>query len=122
VVQTALTLDLSEALLGLIGSVLDIRDVFPQVSGLVQPVLPHDRLTMAMHDDERTLVAHAFSNDDGPFLVRISSEEIGGLQDGWFKVIHDLTSAQYAPRPSSIRPTTARGSSLPDIARRSACW
>ena len=93
----ALALDISEALLGLIGSVLDIRDVFPEVSRLVQPVLPHDRLTMAMHDDQRSLVAHAFSNDDGPFLVRISSEEIGGLQDGWWKIVDDLTSAQYAP-------------------------
>lgn len=93
----ALPLEISEALLHVIGSVLDIRDVFPEVSRLVQPVLPHDRLTMALHDDQRSLVAHAFSNDDGPFLVRISSEEIGGLEDGWFKIVGDLTSAQYAP-------------------------
>ena len=101
-----LSTEMSEALLRTIGSVLDIRDVFPQVSSLVQPALPHDRLTMALHDEQRTLVAHAFSNDDGPFLVRISSEEIGGLQDGWFKIIDDLVSS--APKPATVEPPDHR--------------
>ena len=38
-----LTLEVSEQLLRLLGSVLDIRQVFPEISAIVQPV--HRRTT-----------------------------------------------------------------------------
>ena len=85
-----LSLETSERLLRLVGSVLDIREVFPEVSEVVQDALPHDRLTMTLHDEARTLVAHAFSNADGPFLNRISSAEIESLQDGWSRIVDDI--------------------------------
>lgn len=92
VMASALSLETSEKLLQLVGSVLDIREVFPQVSEVVRPELPHDRLAMTLHDDARALVAHAFSNDDGPFLIRMSSAEIGNLQDGWSRIVDDITT------------------------------
>ena len=86
-----LTLEASEELLRAVGSVLDIRQVFPEVSRIVQRALPHDRLTMTLHDGARTLIAHAFSNDDGPFLVRATGFEIEAMEDGSSKIIPDLT-------------------------------
>ena len=56
-----MTLEVSEELLRAVASVLDIRQVFPDVSEIVQRALPHDRLTMTLHDGRRTLIAHAFS-------------------------------------------------------------
>jgi transcriptional regulator with GAF, ATPase, and Fis domain len=89
-----LTLEVSEELLNTVGSVLDIRQVFPEVSAIVQRVLPHDRLTMTLHDGRQTLIAHAFSNDDGPFLVRASSPDIEAMEDGRAKIIRDLTAEE----------------------------
>jgi DNA-binding NtrC family response regulator len=90
----ALSLETSEKLLELVGSVLDIREVFPQVSDVVREVLPHDRLAMTLHDDARALVAHAFSNDDGPLLIRMSSAEIEHLQDGWSRIVDDIAALE----------------------------
>jgi transcriptional regulator with PAS, ATPase and Fis domain len=88
----ALPPDVSERLLQLVGSVLDVRKVFPEVSEAVREVLPHDRLAMTLHDDASTLVAHAFSNDDGPRLIRMSNAEIATMQDGWFRIVDDITT------------------------------
>ncbi len=89
-----LTLEVSEELLNAVGSVLDIRQVFPEVSAIVQSLLPHDRLTMTLHDGRRTLIAYAFSNDDGPFLVRASSPEFEAMGDVRAKIIHDLMAEE----------------------------
>src|SRR5262245_3498204 len=43
-------LQASEQLLRVLSGVLDIREVFPQVSEIAQSVLTHDRLTMTFHD------------------------------------------------------------------------
>ena len=40
----AVSVDVSEQLLRLLGSVLDIREVFPQISVIAHQVLPHDRM------------------------------------------------------------------------------
>jgi transcriptional regulator with GAF, ATPase, and Fis domain len=44
--------DPSEALLHEIGHVLDVRDVFPRISEIVNTSLPHDRLTMTFHQPD----------------------------------------------------------------------
>lgn len=87
-----MSLSVSEQLLRTVASVLDIRQVFPEVSSIVQPVLPHDRLTMTLHDGQQTLIAHAFSNDDGPYLVKATGFEIEAMEDGSSKIIRDLTA------------------------------
>ena len=108
-----LTVEVSEQLLRLVGSVLDIRQVFPEISSVVQPAIAHDRLTMTLHDGERTLVAHAFSNDDGPFLVRIHGTQIEALQDGWHRIVDDIASMPIRPGLRSSRRTTARSCPRP---------
>ena len=87
-----MSLEVSEELLRAVGSVLDIRQVFPDVSAIVQRVLPHDRLTMTLHDGGSALIAHAFSNDDGPFLVKATGFEIEGMDDGSAKIVRDMTA------------------------------
>ncbi len=88
--SSGLSLELSERLLHVVGAVLDVREVFPQVSQVVQEVLPHDRLAMSLHDEERSLLAYAVSNADGPTLHSLSSAEIATLDDGWARIVDDI--------------------------------
>jgi hypothetical protein len=85
-----MTADLSEQLLRAIASALDIRQVFPQVSAIAKEMLPHDRLTMTLHDGQQTCIAHAVSNDDGPLLVRVSGARIADMVEGSSRIIDDL--------------------------------
>jgi transcriptional regulator with GAF, ATPase, and Fis domain len=86
----AVTLDLSEQLLRVLASVLDIRQVFPQVSAIANQVLPHDRMTMSLHDGDQTCITHAASNDDGPMVVRVTGAAIGSMTEGFSRIIDDL--------------------------------
>jgi two-component system NtrC family response regulator len=85
-----MTADVSERLLRALASDLDIRKVFPEVSSIVGGVLPHDRLTMTLHDGQQTCMAHAASNDDGPFLVRVSGPLVAGMVEGSWRLVEDL--------------------------------
>jgi transcriptional regulator with GAF, ATPase, and Fis domain len=85
-------LEASEQLLQALASVLDIRQVFPQLSEITQKVLPHDRLTMTFLDAEGNSVMEAASNDQGPLAWRASGVDTSHLIDGYFKIIDDLTT------------------------------
>src|SRR5262245_161928 len=85
-----ITPDISEQLLRVLGSVLDIRRVFPQVSSIANEVLPHDRLTMTLLDGGQTGIAHAASNDDGPTLVKATGPSLENLVEGFSRIIDDL--------------------------------
>jgi transcriptional regulator with GAF, ATPase, and Fis domain len=82
-------IDVSEQLLRVLSGALDIREVFPQVSGVARAILPHDRLTMSFHDGLGTCVLHAVSNDDGPLEARVKKRWDAPF-DGYFKVVDDL--------------------------------
>jgi transcriptional regulator with PAS, ATPase and Fis domain len=84
------TTDVSEQLLRALAPVLDIRQVFPQVSAIANQVLPHDRMTMTLHDGQQTCIAHAASNDDGPFRVRVTGASLANMVDGFSRIIADL--------------------------------
>jgi DNA-binding NtrC family response regulator len=88
---TGMTADLSEQLLRALASALDVRQVFPQVSAIANQMLPHDRLTMTLHDGQQTCIAHAASNDDGPFHVRVSGAVVASMVEGTSRIIGDLT-------------------------------
>ncbi len=49
-------LDAVDALLPLLANVLDVREIFNQISVLVKPVLPHDRLMLSSLNADRTAV------------------------------------------------------------------
>jgi transcriptional regulator with GAF, ATPase, and Fis domain len=87
--ERAETLATSEELLRAVSSVLDIRQVFPQISEITQKVLPHDRLTMSFHDHEGTMVIEAASNEDVPaFRMRGTHPE--RLKGGDYFIIDDF--------------------------------
>src|SRR6195256_4334995 len=58
--------DTSTALLRTIAEVLDIRSVFPRVSEIVQPDVPHDALVLAFLDRAGRVTLEARSVDDLP--------------------------------------------------------
>ena len=88
----AVTLDLSEQLLRVLASVLDIRQVFPQVSAIANQVLPHDRMTMSLHDGDQTCITHAASNGDGPMVVRVTGADIKSMTEGFSRIVDDSQS------------------------------
>ncbi|ODS53096.1 MAG: hypothetical protein ABS36_14230 [Acidobacteria bacterium SCN 69-37] len=83
-------LEVSDALVRALADVLDIREVFAQVSAIAAAVLPHDRLTMTFHDGEGSFVLHAASNANGPTAVRATTLVPGGLVEDTFKIVDDL--------------------------------
>jgi transcriptional regulator with GAF, ATPase, and Fis domain len=85
-----LELEVFDALLHELTSVLDVREVFADVSAIVQPVLPHDRLTMTLHDGEGGFSLYVASNADGPSAVRGTVLTPMEAADAGFKLIDDL--------------------------------
>jgi len=83
-------LKVSEELVRALSGVLDIREVFAQISDIVAAVLPHDRLTMTFHDGQGTFVMHAASNADGPTAFRATRLSPRPMTEGSFKIIDDL--------------------------------
>jgi Nif-specific regulatory protein len=81
---------MSEGLLDVLADVLDVREVFPRVSAIAQPALPHDRLTMTFYDGQGGFVLHASSNDDGPTAVRAFGPSPEYVTSGGYKIIDDL--------------------------------
>jgi DNA-binding NtrC family response regulator len=108
--------DVSEQLLRVLASALDIREVFPAVSEIANRVLAHERLTMTFHDGDGTCVIHAVSNHDGPSVVRAKKRDVASPFDGSFKIIDDLTldkpAAVYDPPDSRERIVAAGYRSL----------
>jgi transcriptional regulator with GAF, ATPase, and Fis domain len=90
--ERAANLEASEQMLQALASVLDIRQVFPQLSEITRKVLPHDRLTMAFLDGQGSCVMEAASNDEGPLAWRARGVDMSRLTDGFFRIVDDLAS------------------------------
>ena len=83
--------EVADELIRALAGVLDIREVFPQVSEIARQALPHDRLTMTFHDKlGGSIVMHAASNGDGPTAVRATPADPATFAAGSFKIIDDL--------------------------------
>jgi DNA-binding NtrC family response regulator len=86
-----LHLAIADGLLRTLAGVLDVREVFPQVSAIASRALPHDRLTMTFHDGlGGSYVLHAASNDDGPAAVRATGVDPGQFAAGSYLIIDDM--------------------------------
>jgi transcriptional regulator with PAS, ATPase and Fis domain len=77
--------DPSAALLRTIAEVLDIRRVFPRVSEIVQPVLPHDALELVFHDRDGRVTLEAASSHEMPGYAGCA-----GPEDDAFCIVSDL--------------------------------
>ena len=60
-----------DELLRALSTVLDIRQVFPQVSQIAATVLPHDLLTFAFLDGQGEVVVQAASDEWAPLPTRL---------------------------------------------------
>src|SRR5882672_10478719 len=78
---------MSQDLLSLLTDVLDIREVFPRVSEIVAPALPHDRLALWLPEDHSMYVA---SNDDGPKIDHATGTDSDQVTAAGSKIIGDL--------------------------------
>src|SRR5882762_2880592 len=76
--------DPSAALLSTIAEVLDIRRVFPRVSEIVRPVVPHDALELVFHDHGGHVTLEATSSDDLPGYAGCT-----GPDDEAFSIVSD---------------------------------
>jgi hypothetical protein len=85
---------MSQDLLSLLADVLDIRDVFPRVSEIVAPALPHDRLVLWLPQDQ-VRVIHVASNDDGPSIEQVTGPHFDQATAPEFKVIGDLAGEPF---------------------------
>ena len=98
------SLELSEKLLRLVTSVLDVRKVFARISDLSQQVLPHDWMTLTFHTSDGTAVQHACSHDGGPtdcqFHLVAPDERWAGSS---FGIVDDLAAEPEWVVPAEIR-------------------
>jgi transcriptional regulator with GAF, ATPase, and Fis domain len=80
-------------LLATLARVLDIKEVFADVSEIVSKVLPHDRMTLAYIDADRRLIYIASSNDDKPSIagLRLKVSDLDQVTESGYKLIGDLT-------------------------------
>jgi transcriptional regulator with PAS, ATPase and Fis domain len=77
--------DPSAALLRTIAEVLDIRRVFPRVSTIVKPMVPHDALELMFHDRDGHVTLEATSSNDLSGYVACT-----GPDDEAFSIVTDL--------------------------------
>lgn len=87
-------LDRVESVLGTLAGSLDIREVFPQLSADMQPILPHDIMVLTELDPrDRTIRIAAFAGEcDTPPLgstVPLTDEEMAQRAD--FEILDDLS-------------------------------
>jgi len=77
--------DPSATLLRTIAEVLDIRRVFPRVSAIVKPLVPHDALELVFHDRDGHVTLEAASPDDLPGYAGCTEPN-----DEAFSIVRDL--------------------------------
>ncbi len=99
-------LDAVDALLPTLAKALDVREIFNQVSAVVQPVLAHDRLMLAsLSADRRTISVDALSGEPVPDLSRTTAAptECSESESLDPEVVADLEAAPQEDRCEKAR-------------------
>ncbi len=85
-----------DELLRALSTVLDIRQVFPQISQIAATVLPHDLLTFAFLNGQREVVVQATSHEWAPLPPRLTVQHL--IPDGGGSaIIGDLDEPNACP-------------------------
>ena len=95
-------LEASDELLRALSTVLDIRQVFPQVSSIAAAIVPHDLLTFTFHNRGGEVVLQAALADWEPLPTRLKLAPSSALDEG-FAIVNDLC-------PKNARSSSRRGS------------
>jgi transcriptional regulator with GAF, ATPase, and Fis domain len=85
-------LEAIDALLPVMANVLDVREIFNQISEVVRPVLPHDRLILTSVDaDRRIVTVDAISGEPVPDLAAgIPMSGPGCAKAAEYKLVQDV--------------------------------
>ena len=95
--ERAAHVDASVELLRAVGSVLDIRAVFPQISEIANKVLPHDALTMAFHDGDGEVATQAATPSDFPeFAGILRLAELPASYSSGFVLVSDMAEERMS--------------------------
>ncbi len=103
-------LDAIDALLPLLANVLDVREIFNQMSAVVKPVLPHDRLMLSsLNTDHSEISVDALSGEPVPpellGPIPVSRDEYARHAKAEFHIIRDT---EEGPEANSERCRTGR--------------
>jgi GAF domain-containing protein len=85
-----------DELLRALSTVLDIRQVFPQISQIAATVLPHDLLTFAFLNGQREVVVQATSRDWAPLPTRLKVHHVIP-ESGGSAIIGDFEEPDACP-------------------------
>ncbi len=101
-------LEVLDQLLLTMAPVLDVREIFNQLSAVVQPVLPHDRLALASYSaDRRLLTFDALSGEpvpDFPLGFSMDGKQKRAAHDTDEEVIEDV---EALPEAAGVPPEAA---------------
>jgi transcriptional regulator with GAF, ATPase, and Fis domain len=101
-------LEVLDQLLLTMAPVLDVREIFNQLSAVVQPVLPHDRLALASYSaDRRLLTFDALSGEpvpDLPLGFSMDGQQKRAAHDTDEEVIDDV---EALPEAAGVPPEAA---------------
>jgi two-component system NtrC family response regulator len=94
-------LDAIDALLPLLANVLDVREIFNQISAVVKPVLPHDRLMLSsLNADHTAISVDAVSGEPVPpellGPIPVCRDEIARHATAEFHIIRDTAEGPEA--------------------------
>jgi transcriptional regulator with GAF, ATPase, and Fis domain len=93
--ERAERLETSDELLRALSHVLDIREVFPQVSHIAAKVLPHDRLTMTFHDGHGEIVIEANAGGGAPRGARLRCGNPSRMLGDSSTILEDINSQTF---------------------------
>ena len=99
-----------DELLRVLSEALDVRDVFPRISTIVQRLIPHDRLLITFHNQDGGR-EHAASNDDVSFEKSVKVDSIDELSVGMGSLVDDITKQAFpvCGHPDLIKRVIAAG-------------
>jgi transcriptional regulator with PAS, ATPase and Fis domain len=93
--ERAQRVEATDELLRALSSVLDIRQVFPQVSAIAGKVLPHDWLTMTFHDMTGSVILEAASNGHERFHAPFQCGAPSHVSGDTFGIYNDLAADRF---------------------------
>ena len=105
--ERAAQVDASVELLRAVGSVLDIRAVFPRISEIANNVLAHDALTMAFHGGDGEVATQAATPTDFPELDGVPRlTQLPAASSSGFVLVSDMAEERMSfmePPDSQVR-------------------
>jgi transcriptional regulator with GAF, ATPase, and Fis domain len=82
----------------------DVHRILPEISKLLQTVIPHERLSISFHDKDRNVWLRSASNNEGPIFERFRLSKNDCPHDGTSLIINDLSTHRPLIEPVNFHP------------------